>query len=354
MSPATSPLTAALRRGMRVNWQTVLLVAAINTGIAALMWIADARPFWHPFVSAQIFGFSIAYCVNAVSPWERRRPVVRLAAAVATGVLIGMLLVIVAKGYTPAHIRGEWKLFGLTLLTAFTNGLFVSLFFLFKFRETRAETALLKAEAAQHLLSRQAVEAELKVMQAQVEPHFLFNTLASVQYLTETDPAKASALLGHLLAYLRAALPQLRTASTALGKEIEMAEAYLRILQMRMGDRLAFEVEVPERLRGTPFPPGLLISVVENAIEHGVESQAEGGKVTISARSIDGRLQVRVCDTGNGVRPPSSSRAPGRGIGLANVRERLAALYGERARFTLENGADRGASATIEIPAETA
>ena len=119
-------------------------------------------------------------------------------------------------------------------------------------------------------------------MQAQVEPHFLFNTLASVQFLTETDPPKAGQMLGHLLAYLRAALPQLRSASTTLGQEADLAQAYLSIMQMRMGSRLAFAVDVPAELRTQPLPPMLLMSLVENAVKHGIEPKAEGGNVRIA------------------------------------------------------------------------
>ena len=204
--------------------------------------------------------------------------------------------------------------------------MFVSLFFLLKFRESRAAATLHRAEAEQQKLSKLALESELKLMQAQVEPHFLFNTLASVQYLTETDPPQASRLLGHLLAYLRAALPQLRSASTTLGQEIDLAEAYLNILQMRMGPRLAFVIDAAGDLRAHLFPPGLLISVVENAITHGIEPQAEGGMVRIEARRQGDRLAVTVADTGAGLAGAGSR--PGQGVGLANVRDRVAAFYG--------------------------
>ncbi|HZQ60305.1 MAG TPA: histidine kinase [Casimicrobiaceae bacterium] len=351
MTPSSASWLAALRNGLHVPWTTVLLIFAINTGVAGVMWIEDTRPFWHPFVSTQCFGFSIAYCVAVAAPWNKRWPVARLIGAVAVGAIIGMLLVIVVKRYTPAFIASDLRLFGLTMVTAFFNGVFVSLFFLLKFREARAESALLKAQSAQHLLSKQAAEAELKVMQAQVEPHFLFNTLASVQYLIETSPPQAAKLLSHLLAYLRAALPQLRTSSTELGKEVEMAEAYLNILKMRMGSRLEFAVDVPQSLRDAPFPPGLLISIVENAVEHGLESQAQGGTVAIAAKRVDDRLQVTVTDSGGGVASPGP-KGSGRGIGLSNVRERLAALYGQRGRFSLENASPHGARAIIEIPAE--
>ncbi len=344
---------APLVAGLRVSWLTLLLIAAINTGFAGILWIEDPRPFWHPLLSAQCFGFAIAYCVNVASPWEKSRPVARLIVAVAAGAVLGMLLIILLKGYTVADLQERASMFGLTLLTGFLNGVFVGLFFFIKFRETRAAAALHKAAAEHHLLSRQAVEAELKLMQAQIEPHFLFNTLASVQYLVETDPPQATRMLGHLLAYLRAALPQLRVPSTTVGKEIELAEAYLNILKMRMGERLAFAIEVPDSLHSHRIPPMLLMTLIENAIEHGLEPTAEGGSVRLTARRRDDTLVVAVTDSGRGLAAGGRVR-PGHGVGLSNLRERLRALYGDRARFTLEDAAPHGACATIEIPFESA
>jgi sensor histidine kinase YesM len=353
-APAPQRWAAALWAGAHASWLTILLIVAINAGFAGLMSIEDERPLWHPLVSTQCFGLCIAYAVNVASPWERTRPILRLCIAVAIGTIAGYGLVFLIKGiimslpgYTLGELVRDRAKFQGTLVSAFALGLFVSLFFLLKFRETRAESALHRAEAERHQLSKLALESELKLMQAQVEPHFLFNTLASVQYLTETDPPQASRLLGHLLAYLRAALPQLRSASATLGQEIALAEAYLNILQMRMGKRLAFEVDAATDLRAQPFPPGLLISVVENAITHGIEPQAEGGTVRIEARRHDDRLVVTVSDTGAGL---SAVSRPGQGVGLANVRERVAALYGAKARFSLVEGAPRGTRASIEIP----
>jgi LytS/YehU family sensor histidine kinase len=260
------------------------------------------------------------------------------------------VLTITLKGYTLDYVVAHHKTFVLNYCAAFLNGVFVSLFFLLKYRERRAAEALHKAEADRHLLEKQSIETELKLMQAQVEPHFLFNTLASVQYLTETDPPQATRLLGHLLAYLRAALPQLRTARTTLGQEIDLVTAYLSILRMRMGERLAFTIDVPDALRALPFPPVLLISIVENAVTHGLEPLAEGGTIRIEAQKDEERLIVAVVDTGRGL--AGVTPHPGQGVGLANVRERLAALFGARGRFSLEEVAPRGARATIEIPVE--
>ena len=195
MKPSDPPLHPLLA-GFRASWVSILLIAAISTGIAAVLWIEDPRPFWQPLVTCQIYGFCIAYCVNVASPWNRTHAIRQLAGAVAAGSLIGVVLVVLVKGYPLAYVREHAPTFGWNIFAAFLNGLFVSLFFYVKFREARAEAALLKANAERLLLSRQAIEAELKLMQAQVEPHFLFNTLASVQYLTETDPPRANELLG--------------------------------------------------------------------------------------------------------------------------------------------------------------
>ena len=353
MTPITlarppSGLLPSLARGFRFSWQAFLIIVLVCTSIAGVYWIEDPRPFWHPLVTVQAYGLSIAYCVNASQPWDSPRPLVKLMIAVAIGALMGCALTILLKGYTPAYVMDKQKTFILNLVTGFLNGVFVSLFWMLKIRETRAAEALHQAEAERLTLSKQATESELKLMQAQIEPHFLFNTLASVQFLTETDPPQASRLLGHLLAYLRAALPQMRSESTTLGQEVELAEAYLNILRMRMGPRLDFSIDVPVALKTHPFPPVLLISIVENAVSHGLEPLAAGGRVSIVARQDDDRVIVTVEDTGIGLSGPSR---PGRGVGLLNVRERLSVLYGGRGRFSLEEAQPRGARATIEIPA---
>ena len=345
-----SPILAALLRGAHASWITIALIAAINTGIAGVLWIDDMRPFWHPLVSVQIQGFSIAYCVNVARPWDSDHPLRQLIVAVCVGSIVGIVLVILVKGYSWAYVVERRSNFLFNVVVAFFNGIFVSLFFYVKLAAARAQATLARAEAERHLLSKQAVEAELKLMQAQVEPHFLFNTLASVQFLTETDPPAANRLLGHLIAYLRAALPQLRASSTTLGKEVELCEAYLNILRTRIGSRLAFSIDVPAELRAHAFPPNLLISLVENAIKHGIEPSADGGTIEVRARRDGDMLTVEVADTGRGVVDNGSRQ--GGGVGLANVRERLAALYGSRGRFTLSPLTPRGTRAALEIPIE--
>ncbi|HET9024469.1 MAG TPA: histidine kinase [Burkholderiaceae bacterium] len=211
--------------------------------------------------------------------------------------------------------------------------------------ERRAQVAT--ATAAEESLKRQLVEAQLKMMQAQVEPHFLFNTLASVDYLIETDPKTASKMQKNLIQYLRAALPQMREGSTTLGKEVQLCRAFLEILKFRMEDRLQYTVIVPQGLQSAQFPPMMLQSLVENSIKHGLEPKPEGGSLTISADIANGKLRVTVADTGLGF---AVSGQPGTGVGLANVRERLAALYGGAARLNIEANSPTGTIVTIEVP----
>ena len=220
-------------------------------------------------------------------------------------------------------------------------------FFVDRSRASQRMAELKRKEAEYARMAQQVTEAKLSALQAQVEPHFLYNTLASVQALTEVDPARANEMTGHLIQYLRNALPKMRESVSTVGQEVELVRAYLSILKMRMGERLAFMIDVPEALAAFPFPPLMLPSLVENAIKHGLEPQREGGTVHITAALDGGRLRLVVSDTGRGF-----SETPGAGVGLANIRERLAALYGEAARFTLEANTPRGVVATIEVPAE--
>ena len=223
----------------------------------------------------------------------------------------------------------------------------VTKFFADRSRASQRVADAKRKEAEYHRMGQQVTEAKLAALQAQVEPHFLYNTLASVQALTEVDPAKANAMTGHLIQYLRNALPKMRESVSTVGQEVELVRAYLSILQMRMGERLTFDIDVPESLAALPFPPLMLPSLVENAIKHGLEPQREGGSVRISASLDEGRLRLVVADTGRGF-----GETVGAGVGLANIRERLAALYGDAASLKLEGNEPHGVVATIEVPSD--
>jgi signal transduction histidine kinase len=222
----------------------------------------------------------------------------------------------------------------------------------------RARVAAYRAtqRAEGEALKRQLSDAQLKAMQAQVEPHFLFNTMASVDYLIDVDPKRASKMQKTLISYLRAALPQMREASTTLAREIKLVSDYLEILKVRMDERLSFTVDVPEALHSADIPPMMLQSLVENAIKHGLEPKPEGGEVCIRAERIadegGDRLRVTVADTGVGLATVGVPSTRGTGLGLSNIRDRLALYYGDKGKLVLEPNQPSGTLVTIEIPFE--
>ncbi len=233
--------------------------------------------------------------------------------------------------------------------------LLIAKYFIGRSRRALALADRKTREAEQSNVSRQVTEARLQALQAQVEPHFLYNTLANVQALNEVDPPAANQMVGHLIQYLRASLPKMRESTSTVGQELELVRAYLNILQMRMGSRLVFDISAPDDVLACAFPPMMLPSLVENAIKHGLEPQREGGRIDVVVQRLlqsDGEyLCVQVKDTGKGL-----SDAPvqaGGGLGLTNLRERLVAIYGARGRFSIIANEPCGVVATVEVPLQT-
>jgi len=198
-------------------------------------------------------------------------------------------------------------------------------------------------------LLHQATEAQLRLLQAQIEPHFLFNTLANVHSLMERDTPRAKQMLETFTDYLRASLGQLRHTDSTLDAELAMVRSYLTLLQIRMEDRLRFEIDASEEAMAASLPTLLLQPLVENAIEHGLEPTIDGGRVSIRARVIDGQLDICVNDDGMGRAAPRRSRRQGSGMALANIRERLKTRYGDKATFTLHPQAV-GMQASLSLP----
>ena len=215
--------------------------------------------------------------------------------------------------------------------------------------EKKAAQAAETAEAES--LRRQVVEARMAAMQAQVEPHFLFNTLASIDHLIETDPPRASQMQKNLIALLRASMPTMREANATgvrdLGRELAVIRPYLEILKVRMEERLQTVIDVPDGLLSAEFPPMMIQSLVENSIKHGLEPKAEGGSLTVKAEIVHGKLVVCVADTGLGF---GRAATAGTGVGLANIRERLNLLYGGRASVTVSENQPSGTKVTITVP----
>jgi signal transduction histidine kinase len=214
--------------------------------------------------------------------------------------------------------------------------------------ELTADEATKRAETER--LERTVLEARMEALQAQIEPHFLFNTLASVDQLIQTDPPRASKMQQSLIRYLRSAMPQMREGSrSSLGQQVNLCSAFLEIMAVRMEARLQTVVSVPEDLKSAAFPSMMLQTLVENAIKHGLEPKTEGGRLEIGAEIVDGQLAVHVLDTGIGFMPKGEG-----GVGLANVRERLKALYKDQAELIITVPSAGGTCATIRVPYEIA
>lgn len=211
------------------------------------------------------------------------------------------------------------------------------------------------AKARQIDAEKRATEAQLRLLQGQMEPHFMFNTLGTVLSLIDVDTARARQMLEAFIDYLRNSLGKLRTSDSTLGDELDLAQAYLSLMQHRMGDRLDFAIDVADpALRQTTMPPLLIQPLVENAIQHGLECKVEGGKVQIAARREGDSLVVDVTDDGLGqcVTPVRRTGTPGNGVALKNLRERLVARYGANAALELDIRPDAGARASLRIPIE--
>ena len=210
--------------------------------------------------------------------------------------------------------------------------------------ELVAKEATKQADVA--TLERRLLEAQMATLQAQVEPHFLFNTLALIGQLIETDPPEAARIHQHLIDYLRSTLPQMRAkGGGTLGRQVELSKAYLSIMQARMKERLTVRFDIPDYLEYAPFPPMMLQTLIENSIKHGLEPKIEGGHIDVRATLIDGTMHVDVHDNGVGFNMKSDD-----GVGLANIRERLRLLYGAKAELVIEAPVEGGAICSIRVP----
>ncbi|MDE2396931.1 MAG: histidine kinase [Burkholderiales bacterium] len=210
----------------------------------------------------------------------------------------------------------------------------------------RLAAARAEAEAARRL----ATESQLRLLQSQLEPHMLFNTLANLRVLIALDPPRAQAMLDRLIAYLRATLSASRAERHPLAAEFERVADYLALMAVRMGERLQVDLDLPDELRSIAVPPLLLQPLVENSIQHGLEPKVEGGRIEVRSRRDGASLVISVRDTGVGL--GNAYASAGTGFGLSQVRARLATLYGERAGFTLAADASGGTLATLKLPIE--
>ena len=215
-------------------------------------------------------------------------------------------------------------------------------------RDEAARNQALAFELERSELERKALDARLRLLQAQVEPHFLFNTLANVRELVDSGSPQASKVLDTLITYLQAAVPRLQDPATTIGQELQLVRAYLELMQLRMDDRLQFSIDADEAAARLRCPPTTLLTLVENAIRHGIDPTEQGGRIDVSVQVRDGRCHAEVSDTGVGLRPGVN----GLGTGLSSLRERLRLVFGGAADLRVAARQPRGTVAVVEFPAQ--
>ncbi len=349
-------------RGSGWRW---LLGIVVATTFAA--WGASLLPWNMTFVEAAVVFNTLVMSLlwAGVSAWFGYRrfhgELFRFVLVAVAIVVLGAFVVGTAIDVLHGHEPLSWLLDSARLRHIVTGALVFAFLYVLLFalitklrnREYAALTARLEAEARQSALSRQLAESKLKLLQLQIEPHFLFNTLGSAQQLAERGAPAAARLIADLIRFLRASMPTLREETTTIAQDATLVGAYLGIMKTRLASRLEFTIDVPVDLQACTLPPGLVITLVENAIKHGIEPSPQGGEIALAARREahprGDRLVIIVANTG-----AASSVAGGQGIGLANIRERLALVYDGSARLVVDANQRSGFEARLELPLERA
>jgi hypothetical protein len=359
MKPSTvaDPLSSASPRGWWrvVAWPRLGFTLLVALGFA-LVFDRSTTPALVWFMRTATIALLALLAFGVFEQWPRRLPrwmarwvlqLMGVLAAMPIGVLLAYgvrsgadLRSIMAD---PAQRAGFYGLLGPGLLF----GPWIAFGALVRQREALARKQALSFELQRSELERQAVDARMRLLQAQVQPHFLFNTLANVRALVKAGSPQAPVVLDSLIAYLRAAMPGLGDTDGTVARELGLVRAYLDLMHMRMPDRLQFSVHADAEAPGLCCPPMALLTLVENAVRHGIDPSEEGGRIDVSVMVREGRCIARVLDTGVGLH----EGAPGSGTGLQTLRERLRLVFGE-AQLRLAGSTPHGVCAELEFPAQ--
>ena len=346
-----------------LNVRSVALALALGLAVAAALNPMFATPF--PVLLGRTVFLALALLiVYVVAGWlfERllparvprwlRQTLQAVAVAVAAPLAAFGSSLVAAGGDLAMFLDHSGRMLGFLWIASvgLILGLVLTTGALLRERESQEHAQALQFALERSTLERQVLDARLNLLQAQIEPHFLFNTLANVQALVENNSPRAAPVLASLIAYLRAAMPRLQGGAQTLANEAALVRAYLALMQMRLPDRLQVQVDLPDALAGRRFPPMALLTLVENAVRHGIDPAEDGGRIEVGARAEPGGgLRLWVADTGVGL----ASHAPA-GTGLANLRDRQAAFYGGAAVLELHEVQPHGLRAEILLPPEPA
>jgi sensor histidine kinase YesM len=319
------------------------------------------KPQWptvDDLISTLIVANSIGYVLHAMFMITNRLGIDRWARSLGqaftaayytilstVGVVVGFA--IVALAFDPNALKWIFqpRWLGVMGITSGIISTIIAAIFFARERQARAVAELERERLRAERVEREAALANLRALQAQIEPHFLFNTLANVVSLIDPDPATAKRMLDSFIRFLRASLTATRSEKTTLAAEVELISAFLQVLQVRMGERLRFRIEMAPELAAFELPPMLLQPVVENAIKHGLEPKVEGGEIVVRMGLAGKDALIEIADTGVGFQPTTRG-----GVGLSNLRDRLKALYGERSALTIGENRPAGAVVTVRLP----
>ncbi len=353
-----SPLRNFVYTGL---WNVGLALCLAGVSIMFTTGGATFADYWWPMLLiSNLIGYLIHLCTLAgnrlLNGWPRRacgwpRLVYRLGMACACSLLGYALGFALLKRSNPLQLLVSREALTQVLPLAVFIALFMLAVHLSGERRIAAETQAARQREQLETAARQLAEARLRALQAQIEPHFLYNTLANVAGLIAPQPGLAQHMLERFIDYLRASLAASREEQATLGADADLIAAYLDVQAVRMGDRLRYRIEVPAELRAAVIAPMLLQPLVENAIAHGLEPKVEGGEIVLGAAVRDGRLCLQVSDTGVGLAgaaPVSGKR--GGGVGLSNLRERLRTLYGDAAQVQLLENQPCGMTVRLLLP----
>jgi signal transduction histidine kinase len=347
----------------REPWPYTLMGAVRAIAVAAVFWAVAATLLYllspgldtwpRLLVFSECVGLTMVACVlllRRVHAFERFKPMNRWllmgAIAIPTGFVVGHQFAFLLLG-EPLRMVGYLSISLIPVVfTLLVGGLGLHAY---ATREQLAQEAAARSEA-----QRLAVEAQLRLLRAQLEPHMLFNTLANLRSLVREDVDRAESMIDQLIVYLRAALAASQTDSVPLSREFAQLRAYLDIMSLRMGPRLSWRLDLPPELESTRVPPMLLQPLVENAIKHGLEPKVGPGSIEVVARATATGIEIRVDDSGLGLSPDDAddpaARPASTSYGLQHVRDRLLAVYGPTARLGLERRHPNGVSAVVFIP----
>jgi sensor histidine kinase YesM len=325
--------------------RTLVITIFINCFIALFLYVLKFdHSFYTLLVFSQTIGISICSCIHIALFCVRPSHYFSLYPTVAMGLICGILLALsIIPFLSDVTLTSvvQWQ----TIFLGLSFGTVLSLFFIFKKQLQTTEIQLQEEQIKLLTSEKNALQMHLSLLQAQIEPHFLFNTLANIEGLLKQDAERAGAMLQNLTRYLRRSLSKSRKSHVTLREEIEMIRAYLEIFQIRMGNRLRYQIEIDPLLNEITVPPMILQPLVENSILHGLEPKAEGGEIIVMAHYQNDKMVLEVMDTGQGL-----GSANKQGVGMNNVKERLALFYGRNATLQISENSPQGLRIKMEVP----